>query len=248
MRISYTRSWTAISFSLFIATNSVARSDEKPVLIQTAAKTEAVAKPGSARKSVEVRDFEVRVDKRLVGTHRLTTTTDGDTQEATLQTDVRVSVIVYTYVFKSRGTEVWRGNRLQSSDVQCEDGGKKRSMTLKTGGGAQEITFDGKSIPAASPGLMTTAYWRLPPADAISKPMAIINVDTGTTHSATLVEVGAASVTAEGRAITCRQFRIDGPSPAELWFDDRDRLVRQTSIEQGHSMELRLKQIRDSDH
>ena len=124
MRNSYDRWWTTISFSLFIATNSVARSDEKPVLIQTAAKTEAVAKPGSARKSVEVRDFEVRVDKRLVGTHRLTTTTEGDTQEVALQTDVRVSVVVYTYVFKFRGTEVWRDNRLQSSDIQCEDGGK----------------------------------------------------------------------------------------------------------------------------
>ena len=46
--------------------------------------------------------------------------------------------------------------------------------------------------------------------------------------------------------MTCHHFKIDGPSPAELWFDDHDRLVRQKSVEQGHQMELRLKDIRIS--
>src|SRR5262245_53918002 len=56
----------------------------------------------------EVREFEVRVDNTLRGSHRLTIRSEGTDQQAGIQTDVKVDVIVYKYVFKSRGTEVWR--------------------------------------------------------------------------------------------------------------------------------------------
>ena len=194
--------------------------------------------------SVEIRDFEVRVDNKTAGTHRLTIKSDGDSNEVAFQTDVKFDFIVYAYVFKFRGTEVWRDGRLELSDIRCEDGGKKRALALKTDGEIQQISFNGKSVPSKSQCVMSTAYWRLPCEELRTKPLAIVDVDSGVIRTASLSVVGPTTITTSGQSLTCHHFKIDGPSPAELWFDEHDRLVRQKSVEQGHHMELRLKDIR----
>ena len=205
-----------------------------------------VTNAANKSESVEVRDFEVRVDNKPAGTHRLTIKSEGDTNEVAFQTDVKFDFIVYAYVFKFRGKEVWRDGILEQCEIRCEDGGKKRSMELKTDGTIQQISFNGKSVPAKSQCVMSTAYWRLPSEELRAKPIAIVDVDSGMTRSASLNVVGPTTITTSGRSLTCHHFKIDGPSPAELWFDDRDRLVRQKSVEQGHHMELRLKDIQVS--
>lgn len=193
---------------------------------------------------VEIRDFEVRVDHKPAGTHRLTIKSTGETHEVEFQTDVKMDFVVYAYVFKFRGTEIWRDGRLENVDIRCEDGGKKRSFGLKTEGTVQQISFNGKPVPASSSVLMTTAYWRLPPLESRKKSLTIADVDTGHARSATLNAVGKTTISSSGQTLECRHFKIDGPSPAELWFDDQDRLVRQKSVEFGHQLELSLKGIR----
>ena len=194
--------------------------------------------------AAEIREFEVRVDNKAVGTHRLTLESDGTKQRANIQTDVKIDLVVYAYVFKSRGTEVWNDGRLEASEIRCEDGGKKRSFTLKTAGSSQEVFFNGKPVGGSANSFMTTAYWKLPAAELRSKPFSISDVDTGKLHTAKLDLGGPATITVDGQTIKCQYVKIDGPSPAELWFDDRDWLVKQKSVERGHSMELKLKQIR----
>lgn len=200
------------------------------------------AKPDSDL--IETREFEVRVDNRVAGTHSLVIKSDGDRRTVKIQTDVKVDVIVYAYVFKLRGTEIWRDGQLEETDIRCEDGGKKRSFSLKTEGTIQQVVFNGKSVPKASNVAMTTTYWKLPPTSLRQKSLPIVDVDTGAIGDATLQLVGPDTVAAGDRNFTCQHFKIDGPSPAELWFDEQGHLVRQKSVESGHPMELKLKQIR----
>jgi hypothetical protein len=227
-----------VCYASLLATNLAALAGEFPE------NRRSEVRNSSTTESVEVRDFEVRVDNKPAGTHRLTIKSEGDTHEVAFQTDVKMDFIVYAYVFKFRGTEVWRDGRLENADIRCEDGGKKRSFSLKTDGRVQQISFNGKEVPASSLGLMTTAYWRLPPADSRKKPLTIVDVDSGNTRNATLNIVGKTTISSAGQTLECRHFKIDGPSPAELWFDDQDRLVRQKSVEVGHQLELKLKDIR----
>ena len=194
--------------------------------------------------TVEVRDFEVHVDKTLRGTHRLTIKSDGESETAQIHTDVSVNLIVYVYAFKSRGTEVWRDGRLVSSDIRSDDNGKKRAFLLKPENSIQQISFNEKPLNASAESVMSTAYWHLPSAEIRSKPLSVVDVDSGKTFRAKLTQVGKDSVTVGGRAIACWHFRIDGVSPADLWFDENDRLVQQKSTEQGHATELRLVKIR----
>jgi hypothetical protein len=209
------------------------------------ASSAASGKTRSAPEVVEVREFEVRVDNKPAGNHQLTIKTSGTRQQVEFQTDVKLDFIVYAYVYKLRGTENWRDGKLEHSDIRSEDGGKKRALELKTDGAIQQISFNGKSIPSnlPSPCTMTTAYWRLPATDRRATPLPIVDVDTGATSQVSMTTVGPATVTCAGRTVACQHFKIDGPSPAELWFDDEQRMVRQKSIESGHSMELRLKRI-----
>jgi len=213
------------------------RAEERQVVRTSAIKSKSIAE------SVEVRDFEVRVDNRPVGTQRLTIRSTKDQEQVEFETDVKVDVIVYSYVYKSRGTEVWRLGRLADHDMHCEDGGKKRSFTLKTEEGAQQVTFNGKAIPVVMRNVMTTSYWKLPSADLRAKALRIVDVDKGTSRDTSLTLVGAESVPSGNRSITSQHFKVESSTPIDLWFDDQDRLVRQKSLEEGHWMELRLKQI-----
>ncbi len=229
--------FVALSASLPMMARTL-RAAEGPVITASATTENPVQQPS------EVREFEVRVDDKPRGIHCLTIKSDGEKSEVAFQTDVKIDFIVYAYVFKFRGTEVWRDGRVESTEIHCEDGSRKRSFCLKTDGDAQQIQFNNKLVTASSVGTMTTAYWQLPPAGLRSKPIGILDVDTGAIHSASFHCIGPTTVLCAGRTLECQHFKIDGPSPAELWFDDGNRLVRQRSMEQGHQMELRLKQIR----
>lgn len=200
--------------------------------------------PKKQRDSAEVREFEVRVDNKAVGTHRVTIESDGTNERANIQTDVRVDVIVYAYVFKSRGTEVWNGGRLESCEIQCEDGGKKRSITVKTDKAGQQVSFNGKPVEGSQTNIMSTCYWRLPAEEHRAKSLPVVDVDTGKFHTAKFDISAPSTMTLDGQTIKCRQVKFDGPSPAEVWFDDRDWIVKQKSVERGHTMELKLKSIR----
>ena len=202
------------------------------------------AKATSHSDPLEIRDFEVRVDNKAVGTHRLTIKSEGEKQEVGIQTDIRLDFVVYAYVFKFSGTEIWHDGRLAQSDIHVQDGGKKRAFSLKIDGDIQQISFNGKRVAGSSKGVMTTAYWQLPCDEVRTKALPIVDVDSGKTHEATFTEVGPASVSHGGKSLKCQHFKVDGPSPAELWFDEQNRLVRQQSVEAGHTVELKLKQIR----
>ena len=218
--------------------SSLGLAADRPEKLQTA----AVADPQP--NTIEIREFEVRVDDRPAGVHRLTLKSDGKKQIASMQTDIKMDFIVYAYVFKSRTTETWLDGKVDLSDVRTEDGGKKRTFWLKTEGESQLFSVNGKTQNTPRSITMTTAYWRLPAAELRAKKFSIVDVDTGKFHEASFRLVGPETVTASGRTINCQHYKIDGPSPADLWFDDRDCLVRQRLTEQGHLAELRLKQIR----
>ena len=192
----------------------------------------------------EIREFEVRVDNKPVGSHRLVIQSDGVNQRVRIQTDVKVDFVVYAYIFKFRGTEHWRDGHLEATSIQCEDGGSKRSFQLKTDGDIQKVSLNGKPVNDPQSSVMTTAYWKLPAAELRSKPLPIVDVDSAKFHKASINLLGQTTLATEGRSLKCQHVKIDGPSPAELWFDEQDCLVRQRSVERGHTMELRLKQIR----
>lgn len=216
---------------LFVVWNPIVGSAAPPAVVASAAKLS------------EVREFDILVDDKLAGTHRLSISTQGDVTTTRVESDVKINLIVYVYTYKFRATEVWRADGLSQVDVQREEGGKKTSLTAKADGANCQVVLNGRQQ-VTDRSAMTTCYWRLPSPVDQKRAVSIFDVETGLTTSGTVERISRVTLKVEDRPVACRHFKVTGPSPAELWFDDQDRLVRQKSVEEGHPTELRLRRIR----
>ena len=203
------------------------------------------AGPDSPVSTSEVREFDVLVDGKAAGTHRLVVLQKGTTTTANIKTDVAIDFVVYTYRFKFRATEVWRDDSFVQVDARSEEGGDRTAVAAKADGSKCQVVFNGQRQ-VTDRSVMTTAYWRLPPEASRKLPFPILSFDTGESKSGRLEYVERATWKFESRSIPCRHFKVTGPSPADLWFDDSDRLVLQKSVEDGHPTELRLKRVERS--
>jgi hypothetical protein len=134
----------------------------RPACGQNAIRQTSATTAQQAKETTDFREFEIRVDNKPRGIHSLMIKSDGERHEVEMKSDVRVDVIVYAYVFKFRGKEVWRDGQCILSDIRTEDGGKKRDFFFKTDGKTQQVQFNGQPMPADVTGHMTTAYWMLP--------------------------------------------------------------------------------------
>ncbi len=197
----------------------------------------------SAVRTDELREFDIFVDGKFAGTHRLgISSSPGAVTTARIESDVKINFIVYAYTYKFRATEVWRDDGLAQIDVGCEDGGKKTTLTAKSEGAHCRVVLNGRQQ-VTDRSVMTTAYWRLPPEVDQKRVVSILDVETGVAKPGVVERIGRTTLKVNGRPMVCRHYKVTGPSPAELWFDEQDRLVRQTSVEEGHPMELRLRRI-----
>ncbi|MGH7193039.1 MAG: DUF6134 family protein [Candidatus Saccharimonadales bacterium] len=190
----------------------------------------------------EIREFEVLVKGKPAGTSelRITDRGDGTTQVAT-EVHVKLNYLVYVYRYDFRGQETWRGNRLVSTENRATDDGKKLQVRAKVDDRGCAIEVQGRTTTA--PALdMTTNYWRAPDL-ARTKNFSLMNADQGTVYAATVERIGREQLAVGGRKVDCTHYRISGGAAAELWFDGRNRIVRQTSVEDGYPTEMRLTRV-----
>ena len=190
----------------------------------------------------ELREFEVFVQDKQIGTNqvRITETDDGAT---TVKQDVAVKcdLLVYVYRYELHGRETWRGNQLINVDNQGVDNGTPVSVRAKVDSQRSSIEISGKAATKGPVLAMTTNFWRCPTIK--SARLSFLDVDKGTVVTATLENLGADQVTCGGEKASCTHYRMKGDVNAELWFDDRGRLVRQHTVEMGMSTQLRLVRI-----
>jgi hypothetical protein len=190
----------------------------------------------------ELREFEVSVQDKSVGTNqiRITETDDGATAVA-LDVAVKCDFFVYVYRYELHGKETWQGDQLVAVDNRAVDNGTRLIVRAKVDGEGSRIDTGGKA-PAKGPVLqMTTNFWRSPPAK--NGPLSFIDVDKGTVVSATSEQLGAEQVIVGSEKVSCTHYRLRGDVNADLWFDGRGRLVRQRTVEMGLPTELRLVRV-----
>ncbi|HEX4149008.1 MAG TPA: DUF6134 family protein, partial [Pirellulales bacterium] len=140
--------------------------------------------------------------------------------------------------------ETWQQDRLLAVDNRAVDGGKNLSLRAQVL--PQGSTVEVKDAPArAAPiVMMSTNYWRLPPSTAGK--FSILESDNGKIYAVDLQRVGPDEIVVENQKLPCTRYRLSGDAEADLWFDARNRLVRQQTVEQGHATELRLTRLVDS--
>lgn len=193
----------------------------------------------------ETREFEILIDQARAGKSSITICDyeDGRCVAAT-SADVRVTVLLYTYVYQFNGSEEWHDGRLRGLNSKTVDGLSKLSLQAQVDTDRTVLlTADGKSRSTVSHS-MTTNYWRQPAGEVIGKKIPVIDADTGKTLQLKFEDLGAKTLTLAGKRVACQHFKGTGDLTVELWFDANGRLVRQLGTEDGHKTEIRLSAVK----
>jgi hypothetical protein len=200
---------------------------------------------GMARASAaaaETRVFTVLVDGKPAGEFRLAVrTADDGTETATAAASVQVRYLLLSYRYTYRGTEVWKAGRLQRFEAASEENGKKHAVTAVAAENSLRVTADGVAR-SVRPDVWPTTYWRMPAAK-VDQAVVLLDADTGEAQPARIDSVGPARLTIAGTATDCTRLHVAGPTPADLWYDARGRLVGQETVEDGHKTVLMLREI-----
>jgi hypothetical protein len=200
--------------------------------------------PSTRADDTEQRSFTIQVDSRPAGDCRMTITRQDDGAEVmAAQVNVRIRFLIM-YRFTYRGTEEWKGGRLQSLRSSCDDNGQRFEVSALADGDRLAILVNGKER-KLSADVWTTSYWKLPDARFHNQPVTLIDPDRGTDLARQLRYVGPEDLIVAGQTQKCYHFRVTGgPAPVELWFDVQHRLVRQDFVEQGHRTVVQLVSVR----
>jgi hypothetical protein len=192
----------------------------------------------------ELRDFDVRVDGQLAGLYRLNIAADPQGRIlVTGHADVRVKHLLFPYTYVFSGSELWQEARLLSFQGESVDGGKKSQVSALFAPAGARISVNGRSH-AGKPCAWTTTFWQLPQTAPNNPSLPLLDVDTGRELEARLERLGQHQMVVGGQTLTVQRYRLSGAMPAELWFDDSRRLVRQESMDDGHRIEWVLKDLR----
>jgi hypothetical protein len=210
----------------------------------------AIASPGPAGRvalasEVEVREFSIHVGSKSAGQCVMTMTKENDgTETMSAKADVRVKILLSTYVLTCEAAEVWRNGRLWQMQSKIDDNGKKVDISVATNGEGLRVRVNGKEQ-ATRPEIWPSSYWKLPDPKLHNNPVWILEVDSGKEVGRRLEYVGVEPVTLGGRQQNCHHYRVTGgPSPIDLWYDGQFRLVRQLFTEDGHRTEFLLTGLR----
>ena len=195
----------------------------------------------------EVREYEVLVKDKPVG-KMLTRISDLDdgTAIAATDTDFKIETWYHKYHYEFHGRELWRGGHLIRVDNHVVDDGKKRGAHATVSERGSVIELPGAKPQAVPKLAVTTNYWRLPEIPPGTNNLAIMESGTGSVDTGWFKRVGQEKIIIDGRTIECTHFRVVGAAKTELWFDERARLVRQLTVEEGYPAEIHLTRIHNN--
>lgn len=183
----------------------------------------------------EERTFSVALDGKPAGSLVLTFThRDDGTTAVTVKVDAKADRPAYSLAYQ--GTESWKDGRLVRLEGSGSEAGRKGGVTLRAGpdgyalkAGVKEVTVRGEVWP--------TTFAVRPDAD---RPL-VLDVVTGDVFRAKAEKAGKDRVTVGDRPVPATRYRVTfGGQVTDLWYDEKDRLVRRAWTRDGSRFVLEL--------
>jgi hypothetical protein len=202
--------------------------------------------------TLEIREFTVKIDKKLAGTYTMSISQGGRgwaQMEGHANVDVRFYLLGhYTYMYD--GTEDWKDELLHLLKSKSDDDGTKYVVQADWQPDLPGLVVwsNGKQRVRQN-NVWTTTYWRLPAQIQrqllVKQRVNLLEVDTGNDLSGTLEYMGQQQVNVGGQLQNCDYYRLIGDKlNVKLWYDAKRRLAREESVEGSHTYVLEVKTIR----
>lgn len=183
-------------------------------------------------------DFRAFLDDAPIGFHRFTLHAEGANREMKIETRFDVKVLFVTaYRYLHSATERWRGNCLESLTARTDDDGAKSAVDAVSDGNTLSVTT-GRSRETIPGCAMTFAYWN----PQILRQSRLLNPQTGEYEAVKVADLGEASITVRGSAVTARHYRITGPkNPIDLWYSMANEwLALESTVAGGRKLRYAL--------
>jgi hypothetical protein len=199
---------------------------------------------GTRAADSETREFVVKVDGKPAGYANMTIQQQDDgTTIVSCDTNVRVKVLIKTYVYTCRTRETWKDGRLLQLGSQCNDDGKQFQVSAAAQADGIHVRVNGREHLTRAEAWVSS-YWTLPDAKMRDQVIPVVDADNGRDFQGRLQFVGQAQLAIAGQTQNVQHYRFNGPNRIELYYDASQRLVRQDWVEDGHPTALELNRIR----
>jgi hypothetical protein len=202
--------------------------------------------------TLEIREFTVKIDKKLAGTYTMSISEGGKGWAQMVghaDVDVRFYLLGH-YAYKYDGTEDWKDERLHLLKSKSNDDGAEYVVRADWRPDLPGLVVWSNGKQRVRPNdVWTTTYWRLPahiqPQLLVKLSVSLLETDTGKDLRGTLEYMGQQQVNVAGQLQNCDYYRLTGDKlNVKLWFDAKRRLAREESVEGSHTYVLELKSIR----
>jgi hypothetical protein len=192
----------------------------------------------------ETREFVVKVDGKPSGHANMTFQQQDDGMTVvSCDTEVRVRVLIKTYVYTCQTRETWKGGRLQQLVSQCNDDGKQFQVSAAAQADGIHVNVNGREHITKTEAWVSS-YGSLPDAKLRDQALAVIDADNGHDMQGRLQFLGTVQIAVAGQVQNVQHYRFNGPTRVELYYDAAQRLVRRDWVEDGHPTSLELARVR----
>lgn len=171
-----------------------------------------------------------------IGTYTNVVRRQGDQTSVRTRIDIEVKVAFVTaHNLEAERSETWSGDRL----VRYTSTTRKNGEDIRVEGRA-----DGQRFLIEGPAGRIVAPPSVAPTNAWSKRILDANVvmasESGRLYRTSVSGGGRETLEIDGEEVSTRHFRMQADTTYDIWFDDRGRVVRFTTVNDGDTVAFLL--------
>ncbi|MCB1773495.1 MAG: hypothetical protein KDI88_07750 [Gammaproteobacteria bacterium] len=176
--------------------------------------------------------FDIYLDDRPVGVHRVQIQQDADQRRVSVEAEMSIDILFFNaFSYRHQADEVWHGDCIANLKTRTDDDGERYRVDASRVADDLLVTVADRQVRIGGC-VRTFAYWN----PRLLEHDFLLNTQTGDYEPARLVEVAEQPLQFQGRAYGDRQYRLDVGQGVriDLWYDAGcSWQALQTQVENG---------------
>ena len=186
-----------------------------------------------AQEKHDSRDYIVTVDGKEAGSLKIDyVSVDDDSVDVFVRSNIECRVLFLPYSYSLDVRESWHDGRLVSLKSIVNDNGTILRTELRKSGRTFDVTVNDRLLQQISDCNASTTF-AVRPRLVGSADQLTLDIDTGKTANLPWSDMGSQDVAVDGANIVGHRFRVSDECGTQVWYDDSNRLIKQTFKDSG---------------